>query len=176
MKLIIFAGLPGAGKSALAEAVGRELGVPVFAKDWLEATLLRCELVSSNKDKPLGSAGYELLTVLAERQLGLGQSVILDSVAGTQSIRSTWQALAQRYTADWRVIECICSDEAIHRSRLVARQRRIPGWHELEWAEVERVKSYYLAWAEDHLALDAIRPFDENRTAALAYCVKQEET
>ena len=45
MKLIVFSGLPGTGKSALAEAVGRELGIPVFAKDWLEATLLRCEVV-----------------------------------------------------------------------------------------------------------------------------------
>ena len=55
MKLIIFSGLPGTGKSALAEAVGRRLGLPVFAKDCLEATLLRAELTPSNPDLPLGS-------------------------------------------------------------------------------------------------------------------------
>jgi hypothetical protein len=38
VQLIIFTGLPGSGKSSIAEAAARELGLPVFAKDWLEAT------------------------------------------------------------------------------------------------------------------------------------------
>jgi len=97
MKMIVFSGLPGTGKSALAESVGQELGIPVFAKDWLEATLLRCELVPANFKKPLASASYELLTTLARRQLMLGQSVILDSVASTESIRSTWKQLSVEY-------------------------------------------------------------------------------
>ena len=109
MKLIVFSGLPGTGKSALAEAVGRELGIPVFAKDWLEATLLRCELIQGNPHKSLGFTGYELLTVLAARQLSLDQSVILDSVAATESIRTSWRDLANQYGGEWRVIECICS-------------------------------------------------------------------
>ncbi len=77
MKLIVFSGLPGTGKSTLAESIGKEFCFPVFAKDWLEATLLRSGLKEDLKS--LGFAGYELLTVLAERQLMLGQSVILDS-------------------------------------------------------------------------------------------------
>lgn len=130
-KLIVFSGLPGTGKSALAEAIGRELGIPVFAKDWLEGVLLRSNVVPAETEKQLGSVGYDLLTVLAERQLRLEQSVILDSVASTISIRNIWRDLAQRYKADWRVIECICSDSAVHRERLEKRQRGIPGWHEL---------------------------------------------
>jgi hypothetical protein len=42
MQRIPFAGLPGTGKSSVAEAVGRQPGIPVFAKDWIEATLRRC--------------------------------------------------------------------------------------------------------------------------------------
>src|SRR5574339_521908 len=114
MQLIIFTGLPGAGKSSIAEAVARELSIPVFAKDWLEATLIRCQLQPIENGPPLGSAGYQLLTTLAERQLQLGQSVILDSVASTLSIRAEWRALAQNHRAEWRVIECVCSDEAAH--------------------------------------------------------------
>ena len=162
MKLIVFSGLPGTGKSALAEAVAREFGIPVFAKDWIEATLLRCELAPTNPERPLGSAGYQLLTILAERQLMLGQSVVLDSVASTQSIRSTWRELAEKYNAEWTVIECICSDEQVHRARLGTRQRRIPGWYELDWSEVERVKNYYHLWEEDRLILDAMQPLQEN--------------
>jgi predicted kinase len=170
MKLIVFSGLPGTGKSTLAEAIARGLGIPVFAKDWLEATMVRCELKPTNDEKPLGSAGYELLTVLAERQLMLVQSVILDSVAGSQSIRRSWRQLSVKHGADWRVIECICSDESLHRSRLKGRKRNIPGWHELEWSEVERVKRYYFPWAEERLVLDITNSFTENFSKAKSYC------
>ena len=33
MKLIVFSGLPGTGKSTLAETIGKQLCIPVFAKD-----------------------------------------------------------------------------------------------------------------------------------------------
>jgi predicted kinase len=172
MKLIIFSGLPGTGKSTLAESVGKHLSIPVFAKDWLEATLLRCELLPSNTDKPLGSAGYELLTTLAERQLTLGQSVILDSVAGTRSIQDAWGFLSKRYQAQLRVIECVCSDEALHRSKLSKRERHIPGWHELEWSDVEKVRDSYLPWDREHLVLDMVDSFEKNQSRAIEYCMR----
>jgi len=118
----------------------------------------------------LGYAGYELLTILAKRQLMLGQSVILDSVAATKTIRAEWRRLAKRYQAEWRVIECICSVESIHRARLKIRKRGIPGWHELKWSEVERVKNYYLSWRQDRLVLDMANPFEENFYKAKVYC------
>jgi tRNA uridine 5-carbamoylmethylation protein Kti12 len=156
MKLIIFSGLPGTGKSTLAEA-----------------TLVRSELKPTREEKPLGFAGYELLTILAERQLILGQSVILDSVAASRTIRRTWQQLSDQYDADRHVIECMCSDELLHRSHLKGRNRGIPGWHELDWSEVERVKGYYLPWEEEHLVLDMMDSFSENLSKAKAYCVTE---
>ena len=130
---------------------------------------MRCELTPTSQDKPLGSAGYQLLTVLAERQLMLGQSVILDSVASTKSIRSVWRELAEKYNAEWLVIECICSDEKVHRARLGNRKRGIPGWHELDWSDVEHVKDYYHPWNEDRLILDAIQPLEDNLKLIFEY-------
>ena len=127
MKMIVFSGLPGTGKSLLAESIAKYLRIPVFAKDWLEAGLLRSGLVPTVPEKPLGFAGYDLLTTLSERQLMLGQSVILDSVAGTETIRKTWRQLTKQYKANWLVIECFCSDETLHRARLQTRKRNIPG-------------------------------------------------
>lgn len=175
--LIVFAGLPGTGKSSLAEEVGRQLQMPVFAKDWLEATLKRCELQPKDETSPnLGYAGYELLTVLAERQLALGQSVILDSVASIEKIRQEWRAIAEKYAANWSVIECVCSDESVHRQRLLTRQRDILGWHELAWSDVEQVKSYYHRWTEDRLIIDSMNPFEENCQQVLKYLQQDQVT
>jgi predicted kinase len=169
-RLIVMTGLPGTGKSCIAEAVGRELGTPVFAKDWLEAALRRSGLAQALETAHLlGSAGYELLSTLAERQLRLGQSAILDSVASTESIRVIWRMLATTYGAGWYVVECTCADVALHRERLLSRERGIPDWPELEWSKVERVQGSYAPWQEERLILDASCPMTTNIARALRY-------
>jgi predicted kinase len=172
-RLIVMTSLPGTGKSSIAEAVGRELGCPVFAKDWLEAALRRSDLAQiSETAYLLGYAGYELLSTLAERQLRLGQSAILDSVASTQSIRTIWRTLATTYIAGWYVVECTCSDMALHREPLLCRERGIPDWPEVDWSEVERVQRYYAPWQEERLILDASCPMTTNIDRALRYVLR----
>lgn len=170
MKLIVFSGLPATGKSSIAETVARDLGIPIFAKDWLAATLKRLGLGYGEAGSSLlGQAGYELLTTLTQRQLSLGQSAVLDSVLSWESTRRRWRNIAAEYGARWYVIECICSDEIFHRTLLAGRRYNIPGWQELAWAEVVRVKAYYKPWDEDHLILDAVNPLADNVQTALAY-------
>ncbi|MGE5463520.1 MAG: hypothetical protein ACM3PS_09200 [Syntrophothermus sp.] len=48
--------------------------------------------------------------------------------------------------AQWLVIECICSDLSMHRAGLSRRERNISGWQELVWADIEKVKGYFLSW------------------------------
>jgi predicted kinase len=164
--LVLCAGLPGTGKSTLAEALGRALGYPVFAKDWLEAALWRSGI---SREQGAGWAGYELLNTLAESQMRLGQSAILDCVAGREGLRRHWQALADQFGAAFRPVEAVCADLSLHQARLAGRQRGIPGWYELDWAEVERVRADYEAWQTERLVLDMAQPVADNLAAALAY-------
>jgi len=90
-------------------------------------------------------------------------------IAFTGSIRRQWRELAQKYGAAWRVIECVCSDESAHRGRLAGRVRSIPGWPELIWADVEKVRAYYAPWMEERLILDAVNPVEQNVEAAVRY-------
>jgi len=84
VRLIVFSGLPGTGRSRLAVSVGQKLNIPVFAKDWLEASLWRSGI---RREANSGWASYDLLSALAESQLKLSQSAILDGVASVESIR-----------------------------------------------------------------------------------------
>lgn len=168
--LIALTGLPGCGKSSIAEALGHELRIPVFAKDWLEASLRTAGLYENETCRErLPWAGYELLFTLASRQFALGQSVILDSAASFENIRERWRGLATQCNVRWYLIECICSDERLHAERLKTRQRGIPGWQEFGYEEVIRVQRHYQAPTDQRLTLDAINPLSDNIRTALQY-------
>ena len=76
-QLIVFSGLPGTGKSTLAEITARKYGIPLFARDRLEAAVVvsGLEFPTKRNDYPnLSDVGLSILSVLAEQQLALGQS------------------------------------------------------------------------------------------------------
>lgn len=167
MKLIVFSGLPGTGKSALAETIGREMNVPVFAFDWLMSVIRPYDLLPSAQ---VGAEiGYGLLTLLARRQLMLGQSAILDAVVGLASGREAWRALADEFGAGFFAIETICTDEALHRQRIEGRTRGIPGWYELTWENVEMSRRNFQAWDGERLVVDAVKPLEQNLAQVRAY-------
>lgn len=170
--LVIFSGLPGTGKSTLAEHVAHWLHAPVFSKDELEAALWR-----SGVDRAANSgwAGYELLTTLARVQLHRRQSAILDSVATVERIRAVWRLLAAEMEVALRIVETVCSDELTHRARLTCRRRAIPGWPELTWEEVMEVGARYEPWSDARLILDSTQPLDQNLRALHAYIVDGQE-
>jgi predicted kinase len=91
--------------------------------------------------RAIGGASYLQLGAVAESQLRLGMPVVVDSVATHERIRSAWRDLARRYRARFIVIECACSDQQVHRSRIDRRTRNIVGWPELTWRQVEDVRS-----------------------------------
>lgn len=86
---------------------------------------------------------------------------MLDLVAREEP-RGEWEALAQRYGAKFAVVECICSDIGLHRSRVEGRRREIPGWYELDWEHVARGREAYEPLAEPKLVLDAADSADDN--------------
>lgn len=164
--LIVVSGIPGTGKSALADALAAALGAPVFVKDRIEASLWRSGVTADHNS---WTVAEDLLGTLAGEQLRRRQSAILDSVARTRQSRGAWRALAEEHGAAFKPIECICSDEAVHRNRIEGRERDIPGWYELTWDEVELSQSLWEPWDCDRLTLDAITPLDENVSSAIAY-------
>jgi predicted kinase len=164
--LIVLSGLPGSGKSMLAEGVSRALSMPLFSIDPIEAAMWRGGL----KKDQTGIAAYEVAIALADEQLRLGHSVIVDAVNPIEAPRAAWRSLAAKYRAGLKIIECICADETIHRARIEARRRNIPGMPEITWARVLERRAEYEPWTDARLTLDtSIETPDKLIAEALNY-------
>jgi predicted kinase len=139
--LVVITGPPGTGKSTLAEAVARQLGTAVLGWDWAMAGMTWCEPVQaalrSLEVESYRRVGWSILANLAEAQLRQGRSVVLDGVARQAEVEAL-RAVADRTASTLRIVLTSCTDRERHRRRVEGRQRDIPGWHELEWAGVER--------------------------------------
>lgn len=160
-QIIAFAGLPGAGKSTLAEALARVSQTPVFAADWLMGAL-KPYRVFDGMEEPTYLALYDgLVESLVARQLLLGQSAITDSVINDGTAERLGR-LAAEHDAELRVVECVCSDVELHRSRVEGRKRNIPNWHEIDWDHVERMRTEFPPLTVDRLTVDAVDSIEAN--------------
>ncbi len=87
----------------------------------------------------------------------------------SDDVLADWHALAEQYGAVLLVIECVCSDESVHRSRVEGRVRAIPGWHEVDWDHVQRMRTELPQLRVDRLVIDAATPLEANTASVLAY-------
>lgn len=161
--LVPVCGLPASGKSTLAGLIARELGLVLIELDRLEAPLFKQGITGDQ----IGWAGYAMLTGLADLNLGLGHGVVLDSVAWTNQVRTTWAQLADHHAAFFRPIEVTCSDRATHLSRLRSRSPDIDTGRLL--TQIERSRALYEPWTLPCLTLDSAMEAHDLSQRAIAY-------
>ena len=132
--LVILSGLPGVGKSAVANELGRALHAPVISVDPIEAAILRSGICQSPET---GLAAYRVGATLAEHHLRLGLTVIADAANYLEVGRDLWRGAADAAGAEWRAVEVICSDEELHRRRLSVRRRGLEPYPEPTWESIQ---------------------------------------
>jgi predicted kinase len=110
--LVVFAGLPGSGKSVLARGVADAIGATYLRIDTIESAIVWA--LMPFRDNPVG---YVVAERVAADQLAAGRDVVADAVNGVAAARTGWAALAARTGAALRFVEVRCSDVAEHRRR-----------------------------------------------------------
>ncbi len=153
-RLVLITGLPGAGKSTVADEAGGVLDAAVLGHDWAMSGLRPYpdiqEALDAMQAPGHGSVGWSVLCALARSELRRGRSVILDGVARSPEIEQCGR-LAEEESAKFLLVLVECPDSELHRSRIEGRVRAIPDWHELTWDDVRASAS---RWATpDHVDL-----------------------
>jgi predicted kinase len=142
--LMVITGLPGTGKSTVAEHAAALLGAPVLGHDWAMSGLRPFGAIQNALDcmTPPGHqhVGWSILCALARAQIRRGSSVVLDGVARAPSVDEC-REVATEEGARFLTVLTECADPVIHRSRIETRQRSIPNWYELDWDRVQRSRA-----------------------------------
>lgn len=167
---VFVAGLPGTGKSTLAEAVAQSLRAPAFSMDWELGTLKPFGVLRPDNTWPMS----ELMMVSSmARQLQLGSDAIVDGAGLRAAERCRMQAVAEALEAVFIGVECVCSDEEAHRGRVGGRSRGIPGWEAtVSWEHVERMRELWEPWEEPHLVVDSAVETPASAVAAVLAAVQ----
>jgi len=153
--LIVFKGHPGVGKSAVARALARRLGVPLIDKDDIKDIL-------DNGCPDAGGLAYDTMFNVARRQLLQGLSVICDSPLSEVRGYTSAQCVAHNVGARLVVVECVCSAPDEWRRRVEQRAALcLPAHHITTWASLEahllkRSDSSQYSIDAPHLLIDTV--------------------
>ncbi len=146
--LIVFAGLPGTGKSSVAREVARKLDAVWLRIDSIEQAIRDSGVLPGSID----DAGYRAAFAVAVDNLRLGRSVVTDSVNDWMVTRDAWRDIGVRAGARVIEVEMVCSDPKEHRRRIETRTSDVSGLVLPDWAAV--TERDYHPWNREHLTID----------------------
>jgi predicted kinase len=142
----IFSGLPGSGKTTLAQRLAARVGAVYLRIDTIEQGLRDLCHVKVEGE------GYRLTYRVATDNLRLGNSVIADSCNPIELTRREWEQLAIDVGVAYANIEVICSDSIEHRRRIETRASTVAGLQLPTWQNV--VDREYHPWTVPRVIID----------------------
>src|SRR5215472_7026161 len=164
--LIVMSGLPGSGKSTIAQRIAAQLLMPIFSVDPIESAMIEAGIQQGFET---GLAAYLVAATLASEHLNLGISVVIDAVNAEEEAKHTWRELGRKYGLTPMVLEVVVSNQVLHRRRIQARVRGLHGFSEVTWDQVEARRKKLTPWREPTLRLDSAHDLDANVALALRY-------
>lgn len=144
-RIVVFAGLPGVGKSSIARELSRRTGLFHLRVDAIEGPFLE-------KEMSVTSEGYEAMRRVAAENLEIGIGSIVDCV-------NPWPLTREMFEFDGQTlkVEVTCSDAELHKARLDARGCG-PKFEDL--AERE-----YQSWTDAEIHIDTAKTSVEDAVA-----------
>jgi predicted kinase len=163
--LVIFSGLPGTGKSTLADKLARELRWPLLRIDDVIGE------IPENPGVSFWDSKVAILLGLTETQLELGISVIVDSVFMNMD-RNHAQELARKYQARFRPIYVFVSDENVWKERVITRYKESKNTV-ATWEQIHHQRGHFRNWEpKTALFIDSQHSLDRDYETVLDFVTK----
>lgn len=157
MTLVVMRGYPGTGKSTIARAISTALHAPLIDRD-----ILRQKAVDIFGNVPhVGRFSYELMFALAEEQLSLGLSVVVDTPLTYRTTYEQAKELAQSFHVPMVVVHCQCPPE-VQKIRLEGRVGKVSEFQITSWKEWMQWKPRFEDFDDDGCIVDTSNPLDES--------------
>jgi len=169
--LVVVCGLSGSGKSTIAAALARELGLELLSSDRIRKELAGVPLQQRSHDEygcglyaPAASeATYRELLARADSSLAAGQKVIIDATCQKRGVRENLQRLATGHEVPFYLFVAEAPEEVI-RGRLAERVSQGGGISDGRWEIYLRQKEEFepiLSSEGDSLVVDSSAPLNE---------------
>lgn len=150
------AGMPGAGKSTVALALGTEFGMPVIDKDMIVSALLDRGIIEDRAHPAAYQATFDLVEHLVRVQR---MSVIVDTPAGNSAILDWAMSLCTETGS--RLIPILCSADGVTRYERMASRQGLRSHSKGTTRRPGTARERFTHLPADTIELDTMRAIDE---------------
>lgn len=162
--IIVICGLPGTGKTFLANKLSPFLNATVLSTDKLRKELFKKPTYTSWERALI----YDILFLLAKYLHSSGVNCILDGTFNKEKSRTEVKELLHLTNEQLHIIECICPEDMII-TRLLLRK---DDYSDANVSIYLKMKKIYEPVRQKHISINTIKPIDKNLEKIFKYIYK----